>query len=123
MNESRSWNCVPVLGGCNISITEMQNHWGMRWPFSKKATSNKEEARRFYNAKDYEKAEPFLDAMLKENPNDAWAMDVLSRLYMNTENHHRAFLFSTALLTSKVVSRLWSNGFSMLLPSLKTLVC
>ena len=62
----------------------------MRWPFRKKAATNKEEARRFYNAKDYEKAEPFLDAMLKENPNDAWAMDVLSRLYMNTENHHRA---------------------------------
>ncbi|MGB1819206.1 MAG: hypothetical protein ACPHK2_06250, partial [Candidatus Poseidoniaceae archaeon] len=29
-------------------------------------------------------------AMLKENPNDTWAMDVLSRLYMNTENHRRA---------------------------------
>ena len=62
----------------------------MRWPFRRKASSNKEEARRHYNAKDYEKAEPFLDAMLKENPNDAWAMDVLSRLYMNTENHDRA---------------------------------
>ena len=70
----------------------------MRWPFSKKATSNKEEARRFYNAKDYEKAEPFLDAMLKENPNDAWAMDVLSRLYMNTGRHGAAVvLLSRAL--------------------------
>ena len=68
----------------------MQNHRTMRWPFRKKATSNKEEARRFYNAKDYRKAEPFLDSMLKDNPNDAWAMDVLSRLYMNTEQHHRA---------------------------------
>ena len=76
----------------------MQNHRGMRWPFSKKATSNKEEARRFYNAKDYEKAEPFLDAMLKENPNDAWAMDVLSRLYMNTGRHGAAVvLLSRAL--------------------------
>ena len=90
MNESQCWNRPSVLGRCNISITEMQNHCGMRWPFRKKAVSNKEEARRFYNAKDYEKAEPFLDAMLKENPNDAWAMDVLSRLYMNTENHRRA---------------------------------
>lgn len=62
----------------------------MRWPSRKKVVSNKEEARRFYNAKDYEKAEPFLDAMLRETPNDAWAMDVLSRLYMNTENHRRA---------------------------------
>ena len=85
MNESQCWNRPSVLGRCNISITEMQNHCGMRWPFRKKAVSNKEEARRFYNAKDYEKAEPFLDAMLKENPNDAWAMDVLSRLYMNTD--------------------------------------
>ena len=70
----------------------------MRWPFRKKATANKEEARRFYNAKDYEKAEPFLDAMLKENPNDAWAMDVLSRLYMNTGRHPNAVvLLSRAL--------------------------
>ena len=70
----------------------------MRWPFRKKASSKKEEARRFYNAKDYQKAEPFLDAMLKENPNDAWAMDVLSRLYMNTGRHGEAVvLLSSAL--------------------------
>ncbi len=62
----------------------------MRWPFRKKVASNKEEARRFYNAKDYEKAEPFLDAMLKENPNDTWALDVLSRLYLNTTRHDTA---------------------------------
>ena len=68
----------------------MQNHVAMRWPFRKQVASNKEEARRHYNAKDYKKAEPFLDAMLKENPNDAWALDVLSRLYMNTEQHHEA---------------------------------
>ncbi|MAH41963.1 MAG: hypothetical protein CMO41_06945, partial [Verrucomicrobiales bacterium] len=90
MSEEWCWNRLSVSSGCNISITEIENHHGMRWPFRKKVASNKEEARRFYNAKDYEKAEPFLDAMLKENPNDAWAMDVLSRLYMNTENHHRA---------------------------------
>ena len=59
----------------------------MRWLFRKQVASNKEEARRHYNAKDYKKAEPFLDAMLKENPNDAWALDVLSRLYMNTSRH------------------------------------
>ena len=62
----------------------------MRWPFRKKATSSREEARRFYNAKDYDKAEPFLDAMLREDPTDVWALDVLSRLYMNTENHENA---------------------------------
>ena len=79
----------------------MQNHWGMRWPFRKKATSNKEEARRFYNAKDYEKAEPFLDAMLKENPNDAWAMDVLSRLYMNTARHRESIGLIHRLISIK----------------------
>ena len=79
----------------------MQNHWGMRWPFRKKATSNKKEARRFYNAKDYEKAEPFLDAMLQENPNDAWAMDVLSRLYMNTARHHESIDLIHRLISIK----------------------
>ena len=73
----------------------------MRWPFRKKATSNKEEARRFYNAKDYEKAEPFLDAMLKENPNDAWAMDVLSRLYMNTARHGESIVLIHRLISIK----------------------
>ena len=73
----------------------------MRWPFRKKATSNKEEARRFYNAKDYEKAEPFLDAMLKENPNDAWAMDVLSRLYMNTARHRESIDLIHRLISIK----------------------
>ena len=59
----------------------------MRWPFRKNASSNKEEARRHYNSKDYDKAEPFLEAMLSENPNDLWALDVLSRLFMNTARH------------------------------------
>jgi glycosyltransferase involved in cell wall biosynthesis len=73
----------------------------MRWPFGKKASSNKEEARRFYNAKEYEKAEPFLDAMLKENPNDAWAMDVLSRLYMNTARHCESIDLIRRLISTK----------------------
>jgi len=73
----------------------------MRWPFGKKASSNKEEARRFYNAKDYEKAEPFLDAMLKENPSDAWAMDVLSRLYMNTSRHCESIDLIRRLISTK----------------------
>ena len=64
----------------------------MRWPFRKMATSLKEEARLHYNSKDYQKAEPYLDGMLKINPNDAWAMDVLSRLYMNTGRHSEAVL-------------------------------
>ena len=73
----------------------------MRWPFRKKASSNKEEARRHYNAKDYEKAEPFLDLMLKENPNDTWAMDVLSRLYMNTSRHEETILMLQRTISSK----------------------
>ncbi len=70
----------------------------MRWPFRKKAASNKEEARRFYNAKDYKKAEPFLEAMLRENPNDAWAIDVLSRLYMNTGRQGKAVVLLSPTL-------------------------
>ena len=70
----------------------------MRWPFRRKVVSKKEEARRFYNAKNYEKAEPFLDAMLKEHPNDAWAMDVLSRLYMNTGRHGKAVVLLSQTL-------------------------
>ena len=62
----------------------------MRWPFRTKATSNKKEARRHYNAKNYDKAEPFLHELIKQNPNDVWAMDVLSRLYMNTRRHSHA---------------------------------
>ena len=73
----------------------------MRWPFRNKAASNKEEARRFYNAKDYEKAEPFLHAMLKEKPNDAWAMDVLSRLYMNTARHSESIDLIRRLISRK----------------------
>ena len=101
MSEEWCWNRLSVSSGCNISITEMQNHSLMRWPFRKKASSNKEEARRHYNAKDYEKAEPFLDAMLKENPNDAWAMDVLSRLYMNTSRHEETILMLQRTNSSK----------------------
>ena len=79
----------------------MQNHVAMRWPFRKQVASNKEEARRHYNAKDYKKAEPFLDAMLKENPNDAWALDVLSRLYMNTERHSSAIDLMMRMLSDE----------------------
>ena len=48
----------------------------MRWPFTKNrgAISNKAEARRHYNNKDYANAEPHLDAILRK-PNHFWAMD------------------------------------------------
>lgn len=71
----------------------------MRWPFNKKGTSDKEAARLHYNAKDYKKAEPFLEQMLKRNPNDSWALDVLSRLYMNTSRHSQAIILLNRLIS------------------------
>ena len=73
----------------------------MRWPFNKKAPSEKEAARLHYNAKDYKKAEPFLQGMLKTNPNDQWALDVLSRLYMNTSRHSQAVILLHRLVSFK----------------------
>lgn len=77
----------------------MHNHLAMRWPFTKKATSHKDEARRHYNAKDYVRAEPHLNAMLAVNLTDEWALDVLSRLYMNTGRHNEAVELLQRLLT------------------------
>ena len=57
----------------------------MRWPFRKQRLTDKEAARHHYNKKEYEQAEPHLLNMLKKNPEDAWCLDVLSRLYMNTK--------------------------------------
>ena len=70
------------------------------------ATSLKEEARLHYNSKDYQKAEPYLDGMLNVNPNDAWAMDVLSRLYMNTGRHSEAVPLLNRLIQLKPDSEL-----------------
>ena len=47
-------------------------------------------ARKEYNAKRYQKAEPHLQTLLRKDPNDEWAKDVLSRLYMNTSRHEKA---------------------------------
>ena len=54
----------------------MQDHLPMRWPFRRNASSNKEEARRHYNSKITTK-QSLLEAMLSDNPNDLWALDVL----------------------------------------------
>ena len=51
---------------------------------------NRDEARRYYNEKKYDLAEPFLHKLLEINPTDEWALDVLSRLMMNTSRHNEA---------------------------------
>ena len=79
----------------------------MRWPFAKKATSDKEAARQHYNDKDYQKAESFLDKMLKTNPKNAWALEVLSRLYMNTGRHSQAVTLLNRLISFKPDSELF----------------
>ena len=58
---------------------------------------NRQEARRYYNEKNYEKAEPFLQELLKINSTDEWALDVLSRLLMNTGRHNEAIPLLEAL--------------------------
>ena len=45
---------------------------------------NLREARKYYNAKQYDLAEPFLQKMLQSEPDNEWALDVYSRLLMNT---------------------------------------
>ena len=67
------------------------------WPFANDSDW-KELARESYNAKDYKKAEPFLNKMLKKNPDDEWALDVLSRLYINTSRHSHAIPLCTTLI-------------------------
>ena len=50
------------------------------------------QARDLYNSKDFEDAAPVLRELLEINPNDDWALDVLSRLLMNTRNYVRIVL-------------------------------
>ena len=69
------------------------------WPFA--IDSNwKALAREAYNVKDYQKAEPILKKMLKKNPNDKWALDVLSRLYINTSRHSYAIPLCITLISN-----------------------
>ena len=69
------------------------------WPFA--IDSNwKALAREAYNVKDYQKAEPILKKMLKKNPNDKWALDVLSRLYINTSRHSYAIPLCIILISN-----------------------
>ena len=50
----------------------------------------RDQARTYYNAKEYTKAEPHLRELLVFNPTEEWALDVLSRLLMNTRRHSEA---------------------------------
>ena len=61
------------------------------WKFWLAGSINHHElARKEYNLKRYQKAEPHLQNLLRKDPNDEWAKDVLSRLYMNTNQHDKA---------------------------------
>ena len=72
----------------------------MRWPFAQRKASQREGslrkastrdlARFHYNRKEYITAEPYLDELVNRNTNDWWALDVLSRLYINTNRKEMA---------------------------------
>ena len=51
---------------------------------------SRDEARRHYNEKNYDLAEPFLHKLLEIDGTDEWTLDVLSRLLMNTGRHEEA---------------------------------
>ena len=67
------------------------------WPFANDSDW-KALARESYNAKNYKKAEPYLNKMIKRDPNDKWALDVLSRLYINTSRHSSAIPLCITLI-------------------------
>ena len=72
-------------------MAELEGILLSRWKFwSKDSTNHHELARKEYNSKKYDKAEPHLRALLSKDPNNDWANDVLSRLYMNTSRHAKA---------------------------------
>ena len=58
------------------------------WKFWQRGPVNhRAKARSYYNVKNYKKAEKHLLALLDERPTDTWALDVLGRLFMNTNRH------------------------------------
>ena len=72
----RFWKRKPRAPRMTPEVREIHNH-----------------ARKHYNAKEYSKAEPYLRELLKFNPADEWALDVLSRLLMNTNRQGEAIHF------------------------------
>ena len=79
-----------------IWVTVKENIMGW-WPFANDSDW-KALARESYNAKNYKKAEPYLNKMIKRDPNDKWALDVLSRLYINTSRHSNAIPLCITLI-------------------------
>ena len=57
---------------------------------SLRKASTRDLARFHYNRKEYIDAEPYLDELVNQNSNDWWALDVLSRLYINTNRKEMA---------------------------------
>ncbi|SVE20002.1 uncharacterized protein METZ01_LOCUS472856, partial [marine metagenome] len=62
----------------------------VRWRFWNSDKNPRRIARAEYNRKRYRKAEPHLIKLLENDPMDSWVLDVLSRLYMNTNRHENA---------------------------------
>ena len=62
----------------------------MRWLTRPKNIDHKYRAKVAYNNKNYHEAEKHLKKLLSENMNDKWALDVFSRLLMNTGRHNEA---------------------------------
>ncbi|MDP6906956.1 MAG: glycosyltransferase [Candidatus Thalassarchaeaceae archaeon] len=75
----------------------------VRWRFwvRDKPKGDREEARRQYNSKNYELAEPHLRRLLQSDSKDEWSLDVLSRLLMNTGRHEEAIV---------VLNKIGNNG-------------
>lgn len=62
----------------------------MGWFVGQNRPSRKKKAaRRLYNQKEYKKAEPILIALTKRKTEKSWALEVLSRLYLNTKEYEK----------------------------------
>ena len=63
----------------------------MGWLSGKTRPSRKKKAaRRYYNNKEYKKAEPILLTLSKNKKDSLWALEVLSRLYLNTKEYQKS---------------------------------
>ena len=73
----------------------------MRWLFKRKEVDHRSQARSKYNEKKYLEAEPHLLEILESDPDDKWALDVLSRLYYNTGRYVDSIITCKRLLLIK----------------------
>jgi len=66
----------------------------VRWRFWSRVPNTRKgdqkEARRLYNLKDYDSAEPYLLKLIAQDPGNEWTLDVFTRLLMNTNRHRDA---------------------------------